>query len=232
MAFLPSRAEIKDIMLNGVWRQNSSLVQILGMCPLLAITTSLVNGFMLSLATLLVMALSNFFVACLRNFIPHEIRIPVFILIAAAVVTMVDLTMNAYLHSLYLVLGIFIPLIITSCLVLARIEAFAAKNSPLASALDGAMMGVGMIWTLSLLGGLRELIGTGNLFGGIELVIPSLSHLRLLPENYPGFLVSILPPGAFIVLGCLVAWKNWVEARAARRAQRPIPEPVTAGGCH
>lgn len=225
-------AEIKQISWNGIWKQNSSLVQILGMCPLLAITTSFVNGFMLSLATLLVMALSNFFVACLRNFIAYEIRIPVFILIAAAVVTVVDLGMNAYLHGLYLVLGIFIPLIITNCLVLARIEAFAAKNGPVQSFLDGGMMGVGMIWTLSLLGGIREIIGTGQLFGGIELVIPSLQPLQLLAVDYPGFLIAILPPGAFIVLGCLIAAKNWYEAKAAAKQGMEPPAPLAAGGCH
>ncbi|MBS1191635.1 MAG: Electron transport complex, RnfABCDGE type, subunit [Rhodocyclaceae bacterium] len=229
---LISLAEIKQISWNGIWKQNSSLVQILGMCPLLAVTTTLMNGVMLSLATLLVMALSNFFVACLRNFIPYEIRIPVFILIAAALVTVVDLGMNAYMHDMYNILGIFIPLIITNCLVLARIEAFAAKNSPLASALDGAMMGVGMVWTLGLLGGLRELIGSGTFLGGIDLVVPGLSPIHLLPEDYPGFLVAILPPGAFIGLGCLVAWKNWIEARAAERENRRPAEPVMAGGCH
>ena len=225
-------SEVKQISLNGVWKQNSSLVQILGMCPLLAITTTLVNGVMLSFATLLVMAFSNFFVACLRNFIPYEIRIPVFILVAAAVVTVIDLGMNAYMHDLYLILGIFIPLIITNCLVLGRIEAFAAKNTPLGAGLDGTMMGVGMIWTLGLLGGIREFIGAGTVLGGIELVIPGTSALQVLPADYPGFLVAILPPGAFICLGCLVAWKNWVEARAAKRAQLPPPAPVAAGGCH
>lgn len=225
-------SEIKQISHNGVWKQNSSLVQILGMCPLLAITTTLVNGVMLSFATLLVMAFSNFFVACLRNFIPYEIRIPIFILVAAAVVTVIDLGMNAYMHEMYNILGIFIPLIITNCLVLGRIEAFAAKNSPLGSGLDGAMMGVGMIWTLGLLGGIREFIGAGTVLGGIELVIPGTSALQVLPADYPGFLVAILPPGAFICLGCLVAWKNWVEARAAKRAQLPPPAPLAAGGCH
>ena len=225
-------AEFKDIFINGTWRQNSSLVQMLGMCPLLAVTTSMVNGAMLSLATIIVMALSGFVVALLRNFIPHEIRIPVFILIAAALVTVVDLGMNAYMHDMYNILGIFIPLIITNCIVLARIEAFAAKNGPLQSLFDGAFMGTGMLWTLSLLGGIRELIGAGTLFSGIEAVVPGLSHIQVLPEDYPGFLVSILPPGAFIVLACLVAWKNWYEDRAARRAQRPLPEPVNAAGCH
>ncbi|HZX32923.1 MAG TPA: electron transport complex subunit E [Rhodocyclaceae bacterium] len=228
---LISLAEIKQISWNGIWKQNSSLVQILGMCPLLAVTTTLVNGVMLSFATLFVMAASNFVVACLRNLIPYEIRIPVFILVAAALVTVVDLGMNAYMHDMYNILGIFIPLIITNCLVLARIEAFAAKNGALASALDGAMMGVGMVWTLGLLGGLRELVGNATLFGGIDLVVPGLSPIHLI-DDYPGFLIAVLPPGAFIGLGCLVAWKNWYEARAAERENRKPPEPVMAGGCH
>jgi len=224
--------ETKEIFHNGAWKQNSSLVQMLGMCPLLAMTTSLVNGFMLSMATIIVMALSGFVVACLRNFIAHEIRIPVFIMIAAALVTVVDLSMAAYMHDMYNILGIFIPLIITNCIVLARIEAFAAKNGPIQSLFDGAFMGVGMLWTLSLLGGLRELIGAGTLFSGIEAVIPGLQGLQIFPKDYPGFLVTILPPGAFIILAFLVAWKNWIEARAAARQHRPVPPPLAAGGCH
>jgi len=127
------------------------------------------------------------------------------------------------------VLGIFIPLIVTNCVVLARVEAFAAKNPPLQSTLDGIFMGIGMLWTLGLLGGLRELIGAGTLFSGIDMVIPALSPLHLLPADYPGLLLAILPPGGFILLGCLIAWKNWVEARAARRQQQTA-EPVPAGG--
>lgn len=224
--------ETKEIFSNGVWKQNSSLVQMLGMCPLLAITTSLVNGAMLSLATIFVMGLSGFAVACLRNLIPHEIRIPVFIMIAAALVTVVDLCMAAYMPDMHNILGIFIPLIITNCIVLARIEAFAAKNGPIQSLFDGAFMGAGMLWTLSLLGGLRELIGTGSVLSGIEAVIPSLHGMQLLPETYPGFLVSILPPGAFIVLACMVAAKNWYEAKRAARRNLPLPTPTAAGGCH
>jgi electron transport complex protein RnfE len=224
--------ESKDIFVNGAWTQNSSLIQMLGMCPTLAMTTSLVNGFMMSLATIIVMSLSGFVVSCLRNFIPYEIRIPVFILIAAAMVTLVDLCMAAYMPDMHKILGIFIPLIITNCLVLARIEAFAAKKEPVQSLFDGAFMGVGMLWTLSMLGGLRELIGAGTLFSGIEAVIPTLHGLQLLPSDYPGFLVSILPPGAFIVLACMVAAKNWFEARRAKRRHLPIPAPVSAGGCH
>jgi electron transport complex protein RnfE len=215
-----TRDELRTIAKNGFWKQNTSLVQILGLCPLLAVTTNLVNGAMLSLATILVMALSNVAVASLRNLIPHEIRIPVFILIVAALVTVVDLLFNANLHDLYLVLGIFIPLIVTNCIVLARVEAFAAKNPPAQAAADGVFMGVGMLWTLSLLGGLRELIGGGTLFSGIDMVIPGLQPLQILPADYPGLLLALLPPGAFILLGCLIAWKNWIEARAAERAKQ------------
>ena len=227
-----TRDEFRQIASNGAWKQNTSLVQILGLCPLLAVTTNLVNGVMLSLATILVMAISGFAVASLRNLIPHEIRIPVFILIVAALVTVVDLMFNAFMHDLYLVLGIFIPLIVTNCIVLARVEAYAAKNPPLHSALDGVFMGVGMLWTLALLGGLRELLGGGTLFSGIEMVIPGLKPLQLLPADYPGLLLGLLPPGAFILLGCLIAWKNWIEARAAARRKLPPQAPVSTAGCH
>ncbi len=227
-----TRDELRQIATNGIWKQNTSLVQILGLCPLLAVTTNLVNGVMLSLATILVMAISGVGVASLRNLIPHEIRIPVFILIVASLVTVVDLLFNANLHQLYLVLGIFIPLIVTNCIVLARVEAFANKNPPLQSLFDGVFMGTGMLWTLALLGGLRELIGIGTLFSGIDMVFPGLQPLQLLPDDYPGFLLAMLPPGAFIVLGCLIAWKNWIEARTAERRKAPPPAPVAAGGCH
>jgi electron transport complex protein RnfE len=227
-----TREELKTIAHNGLWKQNTSLVQVLGLCPLLAVTTNAVNGIMLSLATILVMALANVAVASLRNLIPHEIRIPVFILIVAALVTVVDLLFNANLHELYLVLGIFIPLIVTNCIVLARVEAFAAKNPPLQSTVDGVFMGLGMLWTLALLGALRELLGSGTLLGGIDMVFPSLSPIQLLPESYPGFLLALLPPGAFILLGCMIAWKNWMDARAAARARQKPPLPTEALGCH
>ena len=219
-----TRDEFRQIAANGTWKQNSSLIQLLGLCPLLAVTTNLVNGVMLSLATIIVMSIAGLAVASLRNLIPHEVRIPVFILIVAALVTVVDLLFNAGLHELYLVLGIFIPLIVTNCIVLARVEAFANKNPPLQAMFDGIFMGVGMLWTLALLGGLRELIGSGTLFSGIDMVFPGLHPLQLLPKDYPGLLLAILPPGAFILLGCLIAWKNWVEARAASRDNRHLPE--------
>jgi len=227
-----TREEFRTIANNGIWKQNTSIVQILGLCPLLAVTTNAVNGIMLSLATIIVMAVANVAVAALRNFIPHEIRIPVFILIVAALVTVVDLLFNANLHELYLVLGIFIPLIVTNCIVLARVEAFAAKNPPLQSTFDGIFMGVGMLWTLALLGAMRELLGSGTLFGGIDMVFPDLQPIHLLPESYPGFLLAMLPPGAFILLGCMIAWKNWLDARAAARAQRKPPQPAATAGAH
>ncbi len=227
-----TRDEVKTIAGNGVWKQNTSIVQILGLCPLLATTTNAVNGIMLSLATIIVMAISGFAVASLRNLIPHEIRIPVFILIVAALVTVVDLLFNANLHELYLVLGIFIPLIVTNCIVLARVEAFAAKNAPIQATFDGVFMGIGMLWTLALLGAMREFLGNGTILGGIDMVFPSLHPIQLLPESYPGFLLALLPPGAFILLGCMIAWKNWMEARAAERANMKPPTPIAAAGCH
>lgn len=227
-----TRDEFSTIAGNGIWKQNTSIAQILGLCPLLATTTNAVNGIMLSLATILVMALSGFAVASLRNFIPHEIRIPVFILIVAALVTVVDLLFNANLHELYLVLGIFIPLIVTNCIVLARVEAFAAKNPPLQSTFDGVFMGLGMLWTLGLLGAMREFIGNGTILGGIDMVFPGLQPIQVLPESYLGFLLGLLPPGAFILLGCMIAWKNWMGARAAARAQRKPPLPAATAGAH
>lgn len=217
-----------DIAHNGIWKQNTGLVQLLGLCPILAVSTTFINGVSLAIATIFVMALASGAVASVRSFIPREIRIPVFILIIAALVTMLDLAMNAWLHQLYLVLGIFIPLIVVNCIVLARVEAFAAKNTPLAAAWDGAMMGVGLVLVIAMLGGTRELIGTGMLFSGIEMVIPGARALQLLPADYPGFLVAILPPGAFLVLGFLIAGRNWLDSRAERRARLAMPARAVA----
>jgi electron transport complex protein RnfE len=207
----------KDIAWNGIWKQNTILVQALGLCPLLAVSTNLVNAVSLGLATIIVMLLSNLAVSALRALIPYEIRIPVFILIIAALVTVIDLAFNAFLHDLYLVLGIFIPLIVTNCIVLARVEAFAAKNGLRAAALDGLTMGIGFVWVIGLFGAVREMIGQGTLFSGIEMIFPTLSGIQVLPVDYPGFLIAILPPGAFFVLGALIACRNWLDARANQR---------------
>ena len=206
-----------EIVENGLWKQNPGVVQLLGLCPTLAMTTSMVNGFSLGLATAFVMCLSNASVSPVRRFIPKELRNPVFILIIAALVTIIDLSMNAYVHPLHVVLGIFIPLIVTNCIVLARVESFAAKNPTLPSALDGFMMGFGLACVLAVLGGIREIIGKGTLFSGIELIFPQAKVLVLhVIPNYHGFLLAVLPPGAFLGLGCLIAARNWAGSRKTK----------------
>ena len=217
----------REIAWNGIWKQNTGVVQILGLCPILAISTNIVNAVSLGLATIVVMAMSNLVIAALRNFIPYEIRIPVFILIIAALVTVVDLAFNAYLHELYLVLGIFIPLIVTNCIVLARVEAFAAKNEPGGSTVDGIAMGIGITLVLAVLGAMREVVGSGTLLSGIDMLIPGAQPIVLFGDNYPGFLIAILPPGAFIALGCLIAGRNWIEARKQARLRANPPATPT-----
>lgn len=218
---------VKESARDGLWRHNPGLAQILGLCPILAISTSMVNAVSLGLATVLAMAVSNLVVSALRRWIAYEIRIPVFILIIAALVTVLDLAFNAYFHSLYLVLGIFIPLITTNCIVLARAEAFAAKNGVFESTLDGVMMGLGLVWVLALLGALRELIGSGTLFAGIDMVIPGAHEIKVFGEDHPGFLLAILPPGAFFTLGVLIAGFNAINAHRAARAAGHATPPAT-----
>jgi electron transport complex protein RnfE len=214
--------EFKEILTNGVWKQNTGVVQLLGMCPLLAVSSSVVNGVSLGLATAVVMALSGAALSPIRNFIPNEIRIPVFILIIAVLVTVVQYLMNAYMYGLYVVLGIFIPLIVTNCIVLARVEAFASKNPVGSSALDGFAMGLGLTLVLAILGAIREVIGKGTLFSGLDLALGEVAKnwvLHVIP-NYKGFLLAILPPGAFIGLGCLIAGKNWLNLRKEQKAKQ------------
>lgn len=218
-------SEFRSLFHNGLVKQNTGLVQLLGLCPLLAISSSVVNALSLGLATMLVMAASSGAVSAVRNFVPNEIRIPVFVLIIAALVTVIDLAMNAFVHPLYLVLGIFIPLITTNCIVLARADAFAAKNRPLHSVVDAVAMGLGLTLVLIVLGAIRELVGQGTLFSGIDLVFGEDAKqfvLHVLPD-YRGFLLAVLPPGAFIALGLLIAAHNWNRARAEQRAQLTVP---------
>ena len=212
--------EMKDILHNGLWKQNPGIVQLLGMCPLLAVSSSVVNGASLGFATAVVMALSGGSIAPIREFVPNEARIPVFILIIAVLVTVVQYLMNAYMYSLYVVLGIFIPLIVTNCIVLARVEAFASKNPPLQSALDGFAMGLGLTAVLAVLGGIREIFGRGTLFSGIDMVFGEAAKSLVITvvPNYHGFLLAILPPGAFITLGMLIATKNWLNQRKEAKA--------------
>ncbi len=213
------RARLREISTNGLWKQNPVLIQLLGLCPTLAVTTTALNGISLGLATILVMMIANGAVALLRPLIPHEVRIPLFILIIASLVTVVDLLMNAYLHALYEVLGIFVPLIVTNCIVLARVEAFAAKHPVTLSLWDGLMMGLGLVWVLGLIGAIRELVGQGTLFAGIEWLVPGWSALTL-SESGRGLLLAILPPGAFIVLGFLVAAHQAITAWQRERMRK------------
>jgi Na+-translocating ferredoxin:NAD+ oxidoreductase subunit E len=216
---------------NGLWTNNVALVQLLGLCPLLAVTGTVINGLGLGIATMMTLVLSNSIVSLIRPWLKSEIRIPVFVLIIASIVTTIELVMNAWFHELYLVLGIFIPLIVTNCSIIARAEAFASKNRLLDSALDGFMMGLGFTLVLVVLGGMRELIGFGTLFANAQLMFGSAGEAMTvtISENYPGFLLAVLPPGAFIGLGLLIALKNVIDKRqsAAQAVVIQNPEPVT-----
>lgn len=187
--------------------------------PLLAVTSTFINGLGLGVATLITLVLSNTFVSIIRHWTRPEVRIPIFILIIASIVTAIELAMNAWFYELFLILGIFIPLIVTNCSILARAESFASRNNVLDSALDGFMMGMGFLLVLILLGGLREIIGQGTLFSNADLMFgPGASALELsLGDDYPGFLIAILPPGAFIGLGLLIAGKNSIERYRSKK---------------
>jgi len=217
--------QVKEIALQGLWSNNPGLVQLLGLCPLLAVTGSITNGLGLGLATTAVLVGSSLTVSLVRNWVPQEIRIPVFVLVIAAFVTCVQLLMNAYAYGLYQSLGIFIPLIVTNCVIIGRAEAFAAKNRPSLAAFDGLMMGAGFSCVLVVLGGIRELLGNGTLFEGMEQLLGTwASGLRIQlfhPEN--SFLLAILPPGAFIGMGFLIALKNVIDRRLARKQAKVQP---------
>ena len=223
--------QTKAISQNGLWTNNVALVQLLGLCPLLAVTGTVINGLGLGIATLITLVLSNSIVSLIRPWLKSEIRIPIFVIIIASIVTTIELSMNAWFHELYLVLGIFIPLIVTNCSIIARAEAFASKNNLFDSALDGFMMGLGFALVLVVLGGMRELIGFGTLFANAQLMFGSTGETMTITfsENYPGFLLAVLPPGAFIGLGLLIAIKNIIDKRQSAKQTVVIQhaEPVT-----
>jgi len=203
------------IIREGLWKNNPALVQLLGLCPLLAVSNTTINGLGLGLATILTLVASNGLVSLLRKQIPDEARLPVFVMIIASIVTVIELSMNAWFHELYLILGIFIPLIVTNCAITGRAEAFAARNPVGPSIVDGLMMGIGFTAVLVLLGAARELIGQGTILSEAHLMFgESARNLTVVVfEDYRGFLMALLPPGAFIGLGLIVALKNVIDAR-------------------
>ncbi|MEI8616861.1 electron transport complex subunit E [Pseudoalteromonas sp. B193] len=202
---------------------NPALVQLLGLCPLLAVTSTVTNALGLGLATLLVLIGSNVTVSIVRNWVPKDIRIPVFVMIIAGFVTIVQLLMNAYTFGLYQSLGIFIPLIVTNCAIIGRAEAYASKNPVHLSAFDGLMMGLGFMAVLLVLGAMRELIGQGTLFDGADLLLgPWAQSMRIEVFNFDNqFLLAILPPGAFLGLGLLIAAKNVIDAQIKSKQIAP-----------
>jgi Na+-translocating ferredoxin:NAD+ oxidoreductase subunit E len=219
-------SEIKTLYKDGIWVNNPALVQLLGLCPLLAVTSTVTNALGLGLATLLVLVGSNITVSFVRNWVPKDIRIPVFVMIIAGFVTIVQLLMNAYTYGLYQSLGIFIPLIVTNCAIIGRAEAYASKNPVHLSAFDGLMMGLGFMLVLVILGAMRELIGQGTLFDGADLLLgPWAQSLRIEVFSFDNqFLLAILPPGAFLGLGFLIAAKNIIDAQIKAK-QTAAPEP-------
>ncbi|HAN95725.1 MAG: electron transport complex subunit E [Limnochordia bacterium] len=192
---------------NGLWNENPTFRIMIGLCPVLAVTTEAINGIGMGLATTFVLVCSSALVSLLRKVIPEKVRIPAYIVVIATFVTIVDLFMNAYLPDLHQVLGLFIPLIVVNCIVLGRAEAFASKNSVVSSILDGLGMGLGFTWALTVLAAVRELLGSGSIFGW-----------KLAADGATTIGVMSLPPGAFITLGILMALMNMIAARQKRRA--------------
>ena len=218
--------QLRDIINQGLWKNNPALVQLLGLCPLLAVSATVTNALGLGLATLFVLLGSNITVAIVREWVPKEIRIPVFVMIIAAFVTMIELLMNAFSHELYLSLGIFIPLIVTNCAIIGRAEAFASKNSVPLAAFDGLMMGLGFLMVLVLLGAMRELLGQGTLFDGAHLLLGEWAKvLRIEVMNTDTqFLLAILSPGAFLGMGLLIALKNIIDTKQQAKQKQPTVE--------
>jgi electron transport complex protein RnfE len=215
---------------DGLWDNNVLMVQTLALCPLLAVTGTATNGLGLGLATAFVLVLSGLLVSLLRGIITPQVRIPVFVLIIAVLVTLVDLGMNAWMHDLHKVLGLFIPLIVTNCAILGRAEAFAFRNAPLPSMFDGLMMGIGFTLVLVTLGAVREVIGSGTLFANASMLLGQSLHwleVTLIP-NYRGFLLMILPPGGFIAMGFLLAGKRLLDWRLAARRQARMAAGLAA----
>ncbi|MDZ7752025.1 MAG: electron transport complex subunit E [Gammaproteobacteria bacterium] len=225
--------EYGDLWREGLWRNNPALVQLLGLCPLLAVTGTAINGLGLGMATTLVLLVSNVTVSLVRHLVRPEIRIPVFVLVIASAVTAVELGMKAWFHDLHAILGIFIPLIVTNCAIIGRAESFASRHGPVPALVDGLAMGMGFTAVLVTLGMMREALGHGTLFQQAHLMFGSGAEWLTvtLVEDYNGVLVAILPPGAFLGMGLIIAVKNVVDARTRgrRKAARVVPAAALDG---
>ncbi|CNB96791.1 MULTISPECIES: electron transport complex subunit E [Yersinia pseudotuberculosis complex] len=226
-------SEAKNLLAQGLWKNNSALVQLLGLCPLLAVSSTATNALGLGLATTLVLVCTNTAVSALRRWVPSEIRIPIYVMIIASVVSTVQMLINAYAFGLYQSLGIFIPLIVTNCIVIGRAEAYAAKNPVGLSALDGFAMGMGATCALFVLGALREILGNGTLFDGADMLLGSWAtvlRIDILHLDTP-FLLAMLPPGAFIGLGLLLAGKYVIDEKMkVRKANAKVSVPQLQDG--
>ncbi|MEM9257380.1 MAG: electron transport complex subunit E [Pseudomonadota bacterium] len=217
-----------ELSVNGLWKNNPAIVQLLGLCPLLAVTGSVVNAIGLGIATILVLLCSNTAVSLIRNVVSDAVRLPTFVMIIASAVTCIELLMQAFAYELYEILGIFLPLITTNCVILGRADGFAAKNSLAPAMYDGFIMGVGFAVVLVLLGALRELFGTGVLFADMNLLFgPGAAEWKLVVfPNYEPFLLAILPPGAFIFTGLIIVAKNLIDERIEKRRDALKEKPA------
>lgn len=213
-------ADYRKITLDGLWHNNPALVQLLGLCPLLAVTGTVTNALGLGLATLLVLLGSSFSVSLIRNHVPASVRLPAFVMIIASFVTCAELLMQAFTYELYQILGIFIPLIVTNCAILGRADAFASKNPPFASLVDAFMMGLGFTLVLVVLGALREVLGQGTLFSGMDLLFgPIAANWQITFFSDFQVLILMLPPGAFFGMGIIIACKNLIDNHLKKRTQ-------------
>ncbi|MGD7034192.1 electron transport complex subunit E [Methylotuvimicrobium buryatense] len=221
-------SEYSKIVKDGLWLNNQAFVALLGLCPLLAVSNTVINGLGLGLATTMTLVLSNTIISLIRNFVPDEVRLPVFVLVIASVVTMIELAMNAWFFGLYKILGIFIPLIVTNCSIIGRAEAYASKQRADKAFLDGLFMGLGFTFALVTLGSLREIIGSGTLFAKAELMFGEAAKTWQIDviTDYSGMLLAILPPGAFIGLGLLIALKNIIDTKVKQRKPAQIQIPI------
>lgn len=223
-------ADANQIIRDGLWRNNPALVQLLGLCPLLAVTNTVVNAIGLGLATLMVVTGSNMAVSLIRHRVTDSMRLPAFVMIIAALVTCTELIMQAYAYRLYQILGIFIPLIVTNCAILGRAEAFASRNPLPKATLDGLMTGLGFLAVLVLLGGMRELVGYGTLLADAHLLFGEGARdwtLTVFPD-YRQALIAVLPPGAFIGLGLIIALRNRIDHHIQQQ-QTTDEQPVESG---